>query len=337
MSNELPPPTRMLQIIMGYWVSQAVGTAARLGVPDQLAHRPRKSSEVAAAVGADAQALFRLMRMLASIGVFTMDQQERFGLTPLGDTLRSSVPGSVRNFAVAETAPGHWQPWGKMYEAIKTGEPMCKSALGMELWDWYSKNPEEGEYFNGAMGDLSAAVAAEVIRIYDFAAFQKVVDVGGAHVILLAAILKANPTMRGILFDLPHVTATAGESLKTQGIGDRCEVVTGDFFESVPPGADVHVLKQIVHDWSDKECTTILRNCHQALKPNGKILLVEMVIPPDNSPGMAQAMDLNMLVLLTGRERTELEYRELLSTAGFNIERVMPTHSPFSVIEALRV
>jgi hypothetical protein len=327
----------MLQIITGYWVSQAVGTAARLGVPDQLAHRPRQSSEVAKAVGADPQALFRLMRMLASIGVFTMDQQGRFGLTPLGDTLRSDVPGSVKNFAVAETAPGHWQPWGQMYEAIKTGEPMCKSALGMELWDWYSKNPEEGDYFNGAMGDLSAAVSDEVIRVYDFADFQKVIDVGGAHGILLAAILKANPKMRGILFDLPRVTATAGESLKTKGIGQRCEVVTGDFFESVPPGADMHVLKQIIHDWSDGECTTILRNCHQALKPNGKLLLVEMVIPPDNSPSMAQAMDLNMLVLLTGRERTESEYRDLLAAGGFKLERVIHTHSPFSVIDASRV
>ncbi len=337
MSNELPPPARMLQIITGYWVSQAVGTAARLGVSDQLADGPRKSSEVAKAVGADPQALFRLMRMLASIGVFTMDQQERFALTPLGDTLRSTVPGSVRDFAVAETTPGHWLPWGRMYEAIKTGEPMCKPALGMELFDWYSKNPEEGEYFNGAMGDLSAAVSGEVIRIYDFAKFQKVVDIGGAHGVLLAAILKANPKMRGVLFDLPHVTATAGKSLATKGIGQRCEVVTGDFFESVTPGADIHVLKQIIHDWSDTECTTILRNCHRALKPNGKLLLVEMVIPPDNSPGLAQAMDLNMLVLCPGRERTESEYRDLLAAAGFKMERVMPTQTPFSVIEASRV
>jgi hypothetical protein len=337
MSDELPPTARMLQIITGYWTSQAVGTAARLGIADQLVDGPRKSSEVAQGVGADPQALFRLMRMLASIGVFTMDAQGRFGLTPLADTLRSGIPGSVKNFAVAETTPGHWQPWGKLYEAIRTGEPTCKSSLGVELWDWYSKNPEEGEYFNRAMGDLSAAVADEVIRIYDFAGFQKVMDIGGAHGILLGAILKANPKMRGILFDLPRVTATARESLETQGIAQRCEVVTGDFFESVPPGADIHVLKQVIHDWSDEECTTILKNCHEALKPKGKLLLVEMVIPPDNSPSMAQAMDLNMLVLLTGRERTESEYRDLLAAGGFELERVMSTHSPFSVIEASRV
>ncbi len=336
MSNELPPPAQMLQMITGYWISQAVGTAARLGISDQLADGPKKSSEVAEAIGADPVNLFRLMRMLASIGVFTMDQQERFGLTPLGDTLRSGVPGSVRDFAVAETTPGHWLPWGKMYEAIKTGKPMCKPTLGVELFDWYSKNPEEGEYFNGAMGNLSAAVSAEVTRVYDFSTVQKVVDVGGSHGILLAAILKANPHARGLLFDLPHVTATASESLNSQGIGERCEVVTGNFFENVPPGADLHVLKQIIHDWSDSECTTILRNCHQALQPNGKLLLVEMVVPPDNSPSMAQPMDLNMLVLCPGRERTEAEYRTLLAAGGFKLERVMPTHSPFSVIEALR-
>ena len=337
MSNELPPPARMLQLITGYWVSQAVGTAARLGLPDQLADNPRSSGEVAEAVGADADALFRLMRMLASIGVLTMDREERFGLTSLGDTLRSGVPGSVRNFAVAETAPGHWQPWGRMYEAVKTGKSMSKSALGMELWDWYSRNPEEGEYFNGAMGDLSAAVSDEVTRIYDFTGFQTVVDVGGAHGILLAAILKANPGMRGILYDLEHVTATAEESLIAEGIVERCEVITGDFFVSVPPGGDIHVLKQIIHDWSDKECISILRNCHQALKPKGKLLLVEMIIPPDNAPSMAQPMDLNMLVLLTGRERTESQYRDLLAAGGFKMERVLPTHSPFSVIEATRI
>ena len=161
-------------------------------------------------------------------------------------------------------------------------------------------------------------------------------DVGGAHGILLGAILRANPHMRGILFDLPHVTATAADSLSAQGIEQRCELVTGDFFASVPPGADIHVLKQIIHDWSDEECTTLLRNCHRALKSGGKILLVEMVIPADNSPSMAQAMDMNMLVLVTGKERTELQYRDLLAHAGFRMERAIPTRSPFSIIEASR-
>ena len=334
MNKELPPPAQMFHMITGYWISQAVGTAAKLGISDQLVEGPRSSTQVAEAVGADPAALFRLMRMLASVGVFTMDHQERYALTPLGETLRSNVPGSVRNFAIAETATGHWLPWGKMYEAITTGKPMCQSALGMELWEWYAKNSEEGEYFNGAMGDLSAAASHEVTRVYNFARFRKVVDVGGAHGILLAAILKVNPEMRGVLFDLPHVTATAGSMLEEQGIGQRCEVISGDFFKSVPTGGDLHILKQVIHDWSDAECANLLHNCRQALQPDGKLLLVEMVIPPDNSPSMAQAMDLNMLVLLTGKERTESQYAELLSASGFKLDRIIPTNTPFSVIEA---
>ena len=336
MPHELPPPARMLQLITGYWISQAVGAAAKLGLADQLTEGSRSASDVATSVKADTESVHRVMRMLASIGVFTMDPDERFGLTPLGDTLRTGVPGSMKNFAIAQTSPGHWLPWGQMSEAVRTGKSVTMPTLGMELWDWYSTHPEEGEFFNGAMGDLSAGVSGEVTNSYDFSGFNTVLDVGGAHGILLGAILRANPHMRGILFDLPHVTATAGDSLRAQGIEQRCTLVTGDFFASVPAGADIHVLKQIIHDWSDEECTTLLRNCHHALKPTGKILLVEMVIPSDNSPSMAQAMDMNMMVLLTGKERTELQYRDLLSAGGFRMERVIPTHSPFSIIEASR-
>ena len=336
MPHELPPPARMLQLITGYWISQAVGAAAMLGLADQLADGSRSASDVAASVNADTRSVHRIMRMLASIGVFTMDTNDQFGLTPLGDTLRTGVPGSMKNFAIAQTSPGHWLPWGQMSEAVRTGRSMSSSALGMELWDWYATHPEEGEFFNRAMGDLSAGVSGEVTRSYDFAAYKTVLDVGGAHGILLGAILRANPHMRGILFDLPHVTATAADSLRAQGIEQRCDLVTGDFFASVPTGADIHLLKQIIHDWSDEECITLLRNCHRALKPAGKILLVEMVIPADNSQSMAQAMDLNMLVLLTGKERTELQYRDLLAAAGFKMERAIPTQSPFSIIEASR-
>lgn len=336
MPHQLPPPAHMLQLITAYWISQAVGAAAKLGLADQLADGSRSASEVATSVNAEPQSVYRVMRMLASIGVFTMDANDRFGLTPLGDTLRGGVPGSMKNFAIAQTSPGHWLPWGQMSEAVRTGRPTSTSALGMDLWDWYAAHSEEGEFFNRAMGDLSSGVSGEVTGSYDFSHFETVLDVGGAHGILLGAILRANPHMRGILFDLPHVTATAADSLSAQGIEQRCELVTGDFFASVPPGADIHVLKQIIHDWSDEECTTLLRNCHRALKPGGKILLVEMVIPADNSPSMAQAMDMNMLVLLSGKERTELQYRDLLAAAGFRMERIIATRSPFSIIEASR-
>jgi len=327
----------MMGLITGYWTSQAVGVVAQLGVADYLGDGPRTSAELARSVGADPSALYRVLRLLASIGVFAEVAPGSFGLTPLGETLRSDAPGSVRNFAITETAPGHWLPWGRLHEAVRSGRPMAREALGMELFDWYAQNPGEAGFFNAAMGNLSALAAGELVRVYDFSAVRTVADVGGAHGVLLAAVLRANPSARGILFDLPHVIATAGRAIADEGLAERCELVSGDFFAAVPEGADLHLLKQIVHDWDDERATRLLRNCHHALNPGGTLLLVEMVIPLDNRPSPAQAMDLNMLVLLGGRERTEAEYRRLLGDAGFRLERVIPTHSPFGVIEATRV
>jgi SAM-dependent methyltransferase len=324
-------------MITGYWVSQAVGVAARLGVADQLTAGPRSSDDLARAVGAQPQALHRVLRMLASIGIFSQPDPGVFALTPLGETLRSDTPGSLRYFAIAETAFGHWAPWGRLLDSVQTGKPMAREALGGELWEWYGQNEEEAAFFSAAMGNLSALAASELVRVYDCTTARTIADIGGAHGVLLAAALRANPNARGILFDMPHVIATAADALEGQGVADRCELVSGDFFDAVPGGADLHILKQILHDWDDEHAMQLLKNCHRALAPGGNLLLVEMVVPADNQPGMAQAMDLNMLVLLGGRERTEAEYRDLLGDAGFRLERVIATHSPFQVIEATRV
>ncbi len=335
--QEVPAPAAMMGLITGYWVSQAVGVVARLGVADELAAGSRDGNDLARAVGADPQALYRLLRLLTSLGVFTETPPGSFSLTPLGDTLRTDSPGSVRNFAITETAPGHWLPWGRLHESVRTGQPMAREALGMDLFEWYSKNPDEAGYFSAAMGNLAALAASELVRVCDFSGVRTVADVGGAHGVLLAAVLRANPAARGILFDLPHVVATAGDAVAAAGLSERCELMSGDFFEAVPEGADVHLLKQIVHDWNDERATRLLENCHRALPPAGKVVLVEMVIPSDNRPSPAQAMDLNMLVVLGGQERTEEQFERLLGAAGFRLERVIPTHSPFSVIEATRI
>ena len=334
--HALPPPAAMMGLISGYWVSQAVGVVARLGVADQLSRGPRASDDVARSVGAEPRALYRVLRLLASLDVFAEVAPRTFGLTPLGETLRSDTPDSVRNFAITETAPGHWLPWGRLLDSVRTGRPMTYDTLGVGLFDWYAQNPDEAGYFNAAMGNLSALAAGELVRVYDFSTVRTVADIGGAHGVLLAAVLRANPAARGLLFDLPHVIATAREAIAAQGLSERCELVSGDFFEAVPEGADLHLLKQIIHDWDDERATRLLQSCHRALVPNGKLLLVEMVIPPDNRPSPAQAMDLNMLVVAGGRERTEDEYRQLFQAAGFRLERIIPTHSPFSVIEATR-
>ena len=335
--TELPPPAVMMGMVTGYWISQAVGAVARLGVADTLVGHPRDSDDIARDVGADPQALYRVLRLLASVGVFTEDKARCFGLTPLGETLRSNTPGSVRDFAITETAPGHWLPWGRFAESVQSGRPMAREALGMELFDWFAQSPDEASAFNAAMGNLSALAAGELVRVYDFAHTRLVADIGGAHGVMLAAVLHANPTTRGILFDMPHVIATAGESITAQGLSSRVDLRSGDFFEVVPDGADLHLLKQILHDWDDERATRLLRNCHRALVAGGKLLIVEMVIPSDGSPNPAKAMDLNMLVLLGGRERTAHEFGELLTAAGFRLDRVIPTHSPFSVIEATRM
>ena len=335
--QEVPPSAAMMGLITGYWVSQAVGVVALLGVADELNGGPRESDEIARAVGADQDALYRVLRLLASLGVFVEGPQGSFGLTTLGETLRSDAPGSVRNFAITETAAGHWLPWGRLYDSVRTGQPMAREALGMEIFDWYAQNPEEAAYFSAAMGNLSGLAASELVRVYDFAAVRTVADVGGAHGVLLTAVLQANPAARGILFDLPHVIETAEGVIAAAGLSNRCELVSGDFFEAVPDGADLHLLKQIIHDWNDDRATQLLQNCHRALSPAGKVLLLEMLIPPDNRPSPAQAMDLNMLVLLGGQERTQEQFERLLKAAGFRLDQVIPTHSPFSVIEATRV
>ena len=332
-----PLPEVMLRIVTGYWISQAVGAVARLGVPDQLADGARSSDDLARAVGAHPQALFRVLRTLASIGIFSQTDPGAFALTPLGETLRSDTPGSVRNFAIAQTASGHWEPWGRFVESVKTGKAMAREALGMELWQWYGEHPRDAAFFSAAMGNLAALAAGELVRVYDVTTARTIADVGGAHGVLLAAALHANPNAHGILFDLPHVIETAAPAIEAQGLTDRVELAAGDFFEAVPAGADLHILKQIVHDWDDEHAARILTNCHRALAPGGKLLLVEMVVPPDNRPSGVQPMDLHMMVMLGGRERTEAEFESLLGGMGFRMERVIPTRSPFSVIEATRV
>ena len=333
----VPAPVAMMGLITGYWVSQAIGVVAELGVADRLVHGPRASDDLAGEIGANPQALYRVMRLLASIGVFSEVTPRSFDLTALGATLCSDSQDSVRSFAITETAPGHWLPWGRLNESVRTGEPMAHKALGMGLFEWYGQNPEEASYFNAAMGNLSALAAGELVRVYDFSHVRTVMDVGGAHGVLLATILQGNSSARGILFDLPHVIATAGDAIEAQGLNERCELTSGDFFQAVPTGADLHLLKQIIHDWDDERATKVLQNCHRSLTSDGTLLLVEMVVPPDNQPSPAQAMDLNMLVLLGGRERTEKEYQLLLLNAGFRLDEVIPTHSPFSVIKATRI
>jgi len=330
----LPPPAQMLQFVMGSWVSQAVGAAARLDIAEHLHAGAKTAEAVASRSGANADAVHRLMRALASIGVFTMSGSE-FALTPLGETLRSNVPGSMREMAIAETDPAHWLSWGHFPDAVKEGRKMTVEALGMEPWDYYAKNPEHAEHFSRAMTAISGMAVGPVLASYDFSGMTKVVDVGGAHGAFVSAVVQKYPDAKGVLVDLPHVVAGAKAQLEAKGLASRIEVTAGNFFEEVPSGGDVYLLKHILHDWNDDKCVTILKNVRKAMKPTSKVVVVEFALPEDATPSPAHFMDLNMLVMLDGRERTKDQYATLFAKAGLMLSRFLHTPSPMGIAEAV--
>jgi hypothetical protein len=329
-----PPPVALLQMMTGYWVSQAVYVAAKLGIADVLAEGPRRGEDLAAATGAHAPSLHRLLRALASAGVFTEASPGHFALTPLAALLRTGVPGSMRALAITYNEE-QYRAWGDLLHSVRTGEVAFEHRYGMPIFDYFAQNPEADRVFNEAMIGWTDQVAAAVAGTYDFSPFGTVVDVGGGYGALLAAILRRNPTARGILFDQPHVVESAEELLATDGIADRCACVAGDFFVEVPAGGDAYVLAQILHDWDDERCVTILERCRRAMPPHGKLLVVELVLPPGEEPFFGKWLDLHMLVMAGGRERTAAEYDALFRPAGLALARVIPTPPGPSVVEAV--
>jgi len=332
------PRQVLMQMTLGMWAAQAVATAARLGLADALAQsQPQESTALARAVGADAAALARLLRALASLGVLGEPLPNQYALTPVGALLRSDVPGSMRDWLIAETDTPHWQAWGQLYEGVRSGQTVVPQLFGMHIYEYYSAHPEDLACFSRAMGNVSALAAQSTLQHYDFSHARHIVDVGGAHGDLLLTILDANSHARGTVFDRTHVVEAARQVIHAKGYQGRCEAVGGDFFQAVPPGGDLYVLKFILIDWKDAEALRILRNCRGAITPDGKLLVIEMTIPNDNHPSPAQLLDLNMLVMTGGQERTVSEYGALLAQAGFRLTRVIATGSPFHVLEAIAV
>ena len=331
--EQLSAPALVMQMITGHWVSQLVGSLCRLGIPDALTAQPLTSAVIAKKCSANPDATYRLLRAATGLRLLEEIRPDTFRLTPPGELLRSDTPASLRDFAMAETDHGHWMAWGLLSEAVKTGERAAPKALGKELFEWYEEHPQEAAVFGGAMTNLAAMVAGEVASVCNFSKAKKIVDVGGSHGTLLAAVLKKNPAACGVVIDLPKVADRARQALAANGLGARAEAIAGDFFVDVPEG-DVYLLKQILHDWNDDQCRTILANCARRLTAGGRIYIIEMVIPDDNSPSLASLMDLNMMVMLPGRERALKEYKTLLDASGLKFERVLTTHSPFQIIEA---
>jgi SAM-dependent methyltransferase len=328
-----PNAEQLARMIRGYWISQIVGTLAHLKIPDRLASGPTAAGDVASSIACDPGATYRLLRASKEAGLVSTTPDGRFLLTPLGEKLRSDVAGSLRDSAIAMTASGHWLPWGRLSQAVRDGRCQTTEALGAGLFEYYAEHPEEGRAFTGAMSASSAQVADEVAMLLDTSNVKQVVDVGGASGTLIAALLKKNALLEGTILDRADVVAHAKAAVAEQGLALRCKVVAGDFFASVPE-ADLYLLKYIIHDWDDGQSVSILANCARALRPNGRVVLVEMVVPDDDQPSWAPLMDLNMLAVLPGRERTASEYRTLLGRAGLRLDCITPTASPFSVIEA---
>ncbi len=330
-----PPAQALLRLVSGAWAAQAVYAAAKLGVADLLADGPRPCAELAEATGTHAPSLYRVLRALAGLGVFAEEADGRFRLTPMAECLRTGVPGSVRPFAVFLGEEWIWRSWGEILHSVRTGEPAFERVFGMPVFEYYARHPEAGRVSVEGLASLSARENAAIVAAYDFSDARSVADVGGGRGSLLAAILDANPGVRGVLFDRPQVVEMARPALEAAGLSGRYDPVPGDFFTAVPAGADLYLMKKVIHDWDDERARTILANCRAAMPGTGRLLLIEQVVPPGNGPSYAKLLDLHMLVYTGGRERTEAEFRDLLASAGLELRRIVPTASNVSVVDAI--
>ena len=330
-----PPPAaqQMLQIISGFWISRGVYVIAKLGIPDLLKSGPKTTDELATATKMHAPSLYRVLRALVSVGVLSAEGKH-FGLTPLSEILVTDAPGSLRWFAVSELGQEHYPAWGNLMHSVKTGEIAFDNFFGVDIWKYFSQNPEDAAVFNNSMSNVTAATNEAILNLYDFSGFSTLIDVGGGHGGLLTSILQKNPNLKGVLFDAPEVIEGARPKIEAAGLSDRCETVSGDFFKAVPGGGDAYIMKWIIHDWDDEKSNTILRNIRNQIPTNGKLILVDSVVPETDEPHFSKFIDLNMLVMTGGKERTEKEFSDLLSAADFKLLRVIPTELPTAIIEA---
>jgi predicted O-methyltransferase YrrM len=326
----------MRRLVCGFSVSIAVSAVADLGIADYLSDGPKTASDLARLSGADQHFLRRVLRYLASEGVFAEQDGGLFALTERSRWLRSDVPGSLRPRAVFTGSAMSWSAWGSLLESLKTGASGIQVALGQSLFEYVKSHPEAAERFNTFMAEQTTASVEALLAAYRFDGVRELVDVGGGRGALIAGVLRAYPGLRGILFDQPEVVATARPLLDRAGVADRCEVVGGDFFKVLPAGGDVYALKFILHDWPDQECIRILKNCRQAMTTGGRVLVVEHVVPEDSGPHFSKFMDMAMLVLSPGgRERTQQEFTELLTAAGLQLRRLVPTAVDLCALECV--
>lgn len=334
--TQLPPPAQMMHKITGFWTSCCIYTAAKLNIADLLATKPQTAAQLAKESDTHAPSLYRVLRALASEGIFREDENGEFSITPLGETLQENVPGSMKAMALAQLGD-HFGAWGNLEYSVKTGGIAFDDLEGMSVWKYYEQNPEDGINFMKAMSGLTGSVIKYVIPAYDFSQFKSIVDIGGGNGVLLSAILETVPEAKGIVFDEPYVVEETKKILESKEIGSRCTVEGGSFFEGVPQDADAYLLKMILHDWDDEKSVQILTNIAAGMKPESKLLILESVIPGANIPHPGKFFDINMLAMTGGKERTEGEFAALLEKSGLKLAQVIGTQSPmFSIVEVVK-
>jgi len=336
MQQQPDPVQHLMQFASGYVISSVLWVAAELNVADLMKNGPRPIAELAKATSTKEDPLYRTLRLLAMVGIFEETSPRHFALTAPAAALRTDVPNSMRDMVLWICDPMHFTMAANWLHSVKTGEPTVEHVTGKPAFEYFASEPVEFERFHRAMTTMSHMAMPPVLEVYDFSSYKTVVDVAGGHGFILCEILKQNPKLKGVLFDLEDVLPGGQQRIDSCGLANRCSTLSGDFFKSVPRGGDLYLMKNIIHDWDDDRALTILRNCHDALEgnKNGRLVLLELVIPPGNIPHMSKILDIEMLVFPGGRERTEQEYADLFRRGGFRLTRVIPTKSPYSVIEA---
>jgi O-methyltransferase/methyltransferase family protein len=332
-----PSPPLLFQMATGYWVSQAIYVAAKLGIADLLKDGPQSCVTLADSTSSDPASLFRLMRALASVGIFSLirdDGNNRFALNRLAQSLQTGTPGSIRA-TVITIGEIHYQACGNLLHSVRTGSPAFNDVFGASLFDYLKQNSGEAETFNRGMTSLSSMLAYAVLLAYDFSGISSIVDVGGGQGKLLEKLLQFNPNLNGSVFDTASTIEKAEQQLGNNAASRRCTYLAGDFFNSVPQGADAYLLCGVIHDWDDRRAVRILRNCRRATAQQGKLLIVDMVVPDTDATSFSKLLDLNMLVMNGGQERTRAEFDALLDAAGFKLTRIIPTVAPQCIIEAI--
>jgi len=334
MENNLPPHIVVSQMIFGSVITKAIHVAAKLNIADLLAeHGPMNCSDLALKSGAHEESLSRLLRALATVGVFNIDENGKYALTPLAECLTADSPVSVKSMALVAGGV-FYKAYDELLFSVKTGDGGFKKALGVPVFEYLTNNAEDGKIFDRMMTDIHGGETEPMIDGYDFSTFNTIVDIGGGNGDLISAVLNKNSQVKGILFDLPEVIKRSQNSIAARGLTERCKLESGSFFESVSKGGDAYILRHIIHDWSDADSITILSNCRKSMNPGGKVLVVEAVIQDGNEPSRFKLLDLTML-LIGGKERTKKQFEHIFSQAGLKLNRIIPFQQDLSVVEGV--